>query len=200
MKKLSLIIALVLCVTIGSVYATWVYSKTNDVADITGARAITMTDATFEGGLGTYHISTAGLTLKVDPKEGTSHNTSLVADGAIEVTFTPSVYAEETIKNNAVGTEITFAPSKDVTEWVYDGKQVFDSIDSTPITVDWNGTKQADGSFKYLIPASVVLEKLHLNETIVLDTKADYDAYDGILTQAQIVVSITDGNTSSASN
>lgn len=33
-EKINVLIALVLCLTISSVYATWIYSKTDDVADI----------------------------------------------------------------------------------------------------------------------------------------------------------------------
>ena len=33
MKRLSILIALMLCVTIGGVYATWTYAGTNDIAD-----------------------------------------------------------------------------------------------------------------------------------------------------------------------
>ena len=65
MKKLSILIALILCVTIGGVYATWVYSQSDDVADITGAKAITMTEATFTGTYGTYNVDTTGLTMVV---------------------------------------------------------------------------------------------------------------------------------------
>ncbi len=33
MKKISALIAMFLCVTIGGVYATWSYAGTNDIAD-----------------------------------------------------------------------------------------------------------------------------------------------------------------------
>lgn len=193
MKKLSLIIALALLVTIGSVYANWIYNDHTDVADITGSRAITMTPATFDGGLGTYSVTTAGLTMKIDPKEGTSHTTSLLVDGEIVVTFTPSAYASNDIKNNAVPTKAIFRlPSSlaSVNDWQYDGKNIFTSIDSTPIDLVWN--KQADGTFTASISADQVASKLILNE-IELDTKAAYDAYDDALELGQIVVAITDG-------
>lgn len=192
MKKLSLIIALALLVTIGSVYANWIYNEHTDVADISGARAVTMTAATFEGGLGTYSVSTAGLTLKVDPKPGTSHTTSLLAEGSIVVTFTPSQYASEEIKNNAVTTTFAFSCSKALNEWTYNGEQIFDSITTTAYPIDWTGTKQADGTFKYEIPASVVLGNVELNE-LNLDTKADYDAYSTALQAGQLVITISDG-------
>ena len=59
MKKLSLLIAMVLCVTIGGVYAAWTY--TNPAADITDQRIgqlITISTATEQGAAGTYAIET----------------------------------------------------------------------------------------------------------------------------------------------
>ncbi|MBQ6713953.1 MAG: hypothetical protein IJN15_00205 [Clostridia bacterium] len=197
MKRLSLIIALALCVTIGSVYATWVYNEHNDVADISGARTITLTEATFEGGLGTYTVTAAGLQLKVDPKVGTTHTTSLQASGEIIVTFTPSQYASEEVKENAVLSTFAFSSSVDVANWKHGEQQIFTSVDSTKWDIDWTGTKQADGTFKYSIPASKVAECLILNE-INLDTKSDYDAYTDSLKVGQINISISDGITSTS--
>ena len=93
MKKLSLLIALCMLISIGGVYATWVYSEKSDVADITGAKAITMTEATFSGTYGTYAVDTSKLTMQVDPKEGTTHVTSLVITGDLVITFKPNTYA-----------------------------------------------------------------------------------------------------------
>lgn len=194
MKKLSVIIALALCITIGSVYATWIYNEHNDVADITGSRAITMTTATYEGGLGSYEVTTAGLTLKVDPKAGTTHVTSLQVDGEIVITFKPSQYASDEVKNGAVASTFAFSLSKDINDWQYDGQNIIAELDTTKHNIDWTGTKQADGSFKYSIPASVVADCIKLSE-ITLDTKTAYDDYDAALTQAQIVISISDGIT-----
>lgn len=192
MKKLSLIIALALLVTIGSVYANWIYNEHTDVADVSGARAVTMTAATFEGGLGTYSVSTAGLTLKVDPKPGTSHTTHLIAEGSIVVTFTPSQYASDEIKANAVTTTFSFSCNKAIEDWTYNGEKIFNMIKTDTHTIDWTGTKQDDGTFRYEIPAEVVLQHLELNE-LNLDTKSDYDAYSAVLRDGQIVVTISDG-------
>ena len=194
MKKLSVIIALALCITIGSVYATWIYNEHNDVADITGSRAITMTTATYEGGLGSYEVTTAGLTLKVDPKAGTTHVTSLQVDGEIVITFKPSQYASDEVKNGAVASTFAFSLSKDINAWQYDGQNIIAELDTAKHNIDWTGTKQADGSFKYSVPASVVADCIKLSE-ITLDTKTEYDAYDSALTQAQVIISISDGVT-----
>ena len=59
MRKLSLLIAMILCVTIGGVYAAWTY--TNPAKDLTDERIeqlITISTATEEGAAGTYAIET----------------------------------------------------------------------------------------------------------------------------------------------
>ena len=192
MKKLALLISLLLCVTIGGVYATWVYSQSNDVADITGATAVTMTEATFTGTYGTYHVDTKNVTLNVDPKEGTTHVTSLKITGNLVITFTPNTYAPEDVKNNAIPT--TFAFSLSNSDWKYNGTPIM-TVNTEKHDITWE--KGQDGTFTYTISASELATYITLTE-FTLDTKAAYDAFDAVLTNGQIVVSISDGLSTAA--
>ena len=59
MKKITVLLALIICVTVGSVYAAWIY--TNPAADITDQlhkTLITISAATEEGAAGVYEIET----------------------------------------------------------------------------------------------------------------------------------------------
>lgn len=191
MKKLSILIALILCVTIGGVYATWVYSQSDDVADITGAKAITMTEATFTGTYGTYHVDTSELSMVVDPKEGTTHTTALKISGNLVISFTPNTYAPEDVKNGGVPS--TFAFSLSNADWKYDGTSIM-SVDTTKHDIVW--TPDGSGAFTFTISAAELANYITLTE-FTLDTKADYDAYDAVLTNGQVVVSISDGKNAS---
>ena len=191
MKKLSILIALVLCVTIGGVYATWVYSQSDDVADITGAKAITMTEATFTGTYGTYHVDTTGLTMQVDPKEGTTHTTALKISGNLVISFTPNTYAPVEVKQDGVAS--TFAFSLSNADWKYEGANII-TVDTDRHNITW--TPAGDGTFTYTISAADLANYIRLTE-FTLDTKAEYDAYDAVLTNGQIVVSISDGKNAS---
>lgn len=191
MKRLSILIALVLCVTIGGVYATWVYSQSDDVADITGAKAISMTEATFTGTYGTYHVDTSGLSLTVDPKEGTTHTTALKISGNLVVTFTPNTYAPVEVKENGVPS--TFAFSLSNADWKYDGTNLI-TVDTALHNITW--TPDGSGAFTYTISAAQLANYITLTE-YTLDTKADYDAYDAALTNGQIIISISDGKNAS---
>ncbi len=188
MKKLSLLISLLLCVTIGGVYATWVYSQSSDVADITGAKAITMTEATFTGTYGTYSVDTSNLTMVVDPKEGTAHTTSLKITGYLTITFTPNTHAPTEVKTNAIPTTYAFSLSNQ--NWQYDDTNIM-AVDTSTKNIVW-GPAESDGTFVYTISADELANILTLTE-FTLDTKADYDAYDAVLTNGQIVISISDG-------
>jgi len=191
MKKLSVLIALILCVTIGGVYATWVYSQSDDVADITGAKAITLTEATFTGTYGTYHVDTAGLTMQVDPKEGTTHTTALKISGDLVIGFTPNTYAPAEVKTNGVPS--TFAFSLSNANWQYSGENII-TVDTATHNIVW--TPDGNGAFTYTISAAELANYITLTE-FTLDTKADYDAYDGVLTNGQIVISVSDGKNAS---
>lgn len=191
MKKLSILIALILCVTVGGVYATWVYSQSDDVADITGAKAITMTEATFTGTYGTYHVDTSELSMVVDPKEGTTHTTALKITGNLVIGFTPNTYAPEEVKTNGVAS--TFAFSLSNADWKYDGQNIL-TVDLNKHNIAW--TPDGNGAFTYTISAADLADYIELTE-FTLDTKADYDAYDAVLTNGQIVVSISDGKNAS---
>ena len=189
MKKISLLIALVLCLTISGVYATWVYSQSDDVADITGAKAITMTEATFTGTYGTYSVDTSKLSMQVDPKDGTAHVTSLVIAGDLTITFTPNTYAPDDVKNNGVAS--TFAFSLSNSAWNYDNQSIM-TVDTNKHNISW--VKGNDGIFTYTISAEALADYLTLTE-FSLDTKADYDAYDKVLTNGQVVITVSDGKT-----
>lgn len=191
MKKLSVLIALILCVTIGGVYATWVYSQSDDVADITGAKAITMTEATFTGTYGTYHVDTSNLTMVVDPKEGTTHTTDLKIEGNLVISFTPNTYAPEEIKNGGVPS--TFAFSLSNADWKYNGENIL-TVDTNKHNITW--VPDGDGAFTFTISAAELDNYITLTE-FTLDTKAEYDAYDAVLTNGQIVISISDGKNAS---
>ena len=67
MRKLSALIAMILCVSIGGVYAAWTYTNSaKDIADVYEAYTITLTTATEEGAHGTYSIDTNITKITID--------------------------------------------------------------------------------------------------------------------------------------
>ena len=188
MKKLSLLVALALLITVSGVYATWTYTQTTDVADESVHMALNLTNVTYEGSYGTYEIDKSGLTMVIDPKEGTTHITALKITGNLVIKFTPATYAPVEVKND--GIESTFQFSLTNNNWVYNGTNIVTLQHTNPHNIDW--TKQDDGSFTYTMDATALAGHIRLTE-FTLDTKAAYDAYNTALGTGQIAVTVSDG-------
>ena len=208
MKKISALIAMFLCVTIGGVYATWSYAGTNDIADQQAEMKVTIAGATLTGANGEYTIE-SNLVLTID-QANDDHEAKLVfasnntEDVYLKVTFTPASNAPQTIKENAVASKLYFDTTltmeyKMDVNGNYDAtgtaKPIFTFVnpESAPIQIGndvW--TKQADGSFTYTMNQSALEAQIELSQTFVLDIKAEHDAF-GEALKGNIVARITDG-------
>ncbi len=192
MKKLSLLIALCMLLTIGGVYATWTYTQNTDVADEAVNMNMNLTDVAYSGSYGTYKVDTSSLKLAIDPKAGTTHTTALYIEGNIVVTFTPNSVAPVEIKENGLDTTYTLSLSNP--NWQYNSRNIVTLNHAEAHDIEW--VKQADGTFTYTISAADLAGHISLAE-IVLDTKVAYDAYNAVLGQGAIVISVSDGTTAS---
>lgn len=207
MKKLSVLIALMLCVTITGVYATWSYAGTNDIADAFTEAKVTIADVELQGANGTYTIK-SNLVLTVD-QANEDHEAKLVFEANdsqpifLKVTFTPAANAPQTIKDNAVPTEIYYGVSTpmkytmdaegnysetgtavDIFTFSNPSNDVLDNI------ITWK--HEADGSFSYTMDQAALEDAIQLSQTFVLDTKAEHDAF-RVALAGNIVVRVTDG-------
>lgn len=188
MKKISLLIALCMLLTIGGVYATWTYTQNTDVADEAVNMNLNLTDVAYSGSYGTYKVDVTGLNLSIDPKEGTTHTTALYATGNIIVTFTPNSVAPADIKEN--GVETTYAFSLANTNWQYEGKDIVSVNHAEKHDVTWQ--TNGDGTFSFTISANEFMKHIALTE-FDLDTKVKYDAYNAVLGTGSIVITVSDG-------
>lgn len=195
MKKLSLLIAMILCVTIGGVYATWTYTQNTDVADEAVNKTMNLTGVAYSGSYGTYLINADSLLLKIDPEEGSTHITSLDITGEIIITFTPNSVAPQNIKDEGVPSTFQFSLSN--TNWKYDdghgdGPQDVISLTHTgKEDIDW-GDADENGVFTRTIEATELATYLNLTK-FNLDTKVKYDAYSAVLGQGNIILTVSDG-------
>ena len=190
MKKLSLLIALCMLISIGGVYATWTYIDKTDVADESINMAMNLSSVAYAGTYGNYEINTSSLKILVDPKENTTHTTALKIEGEITITFTPNVFAPETVKNNGVASTFQFTLTNN--EWKYEGQKILTLVHDDKENIQWTRNGNV---FTYTISADDLYEHFQLNE-FVLDTKAKYDAFSTALGTGQITISVSDGITS----
>ena len=207
MKKLSVLIALMLCITITGVYAAWSYAGTDDLADVFAEAKVTIADVELQGANGIYHIS-SNLVLTVD-QANEAHEAKLVFasnnDQPIElkVTFTPAANAPQAIKENAVPTEVYFGTTtamqyKMDAEGNYSATGTptdifkFSNVANGELDQPISWTKNPDGTFTYTMDQAALEEAIQLTQTFVLDLKTEHDAFREALA-GNIVVRVTDG-------
>ncbi len=207
MKKLSLLIALCMLLTIGGVYATWSYVGSTDIVDAFAESKVTISDAVIEGTYGIYKID-SNLVLTVD-QANDNHEAELVFGSNndqpvyLTVTFTPSVNAPKAIKENAVKSELYFGVTTPM-QYSIDNAGNY-SAEGTPVdifkfknpgneildnTFVW--TKNDDGTFTYTLSVDALKEQISLSQTFVLDIRAEHDAFRTAL-KGNIVARVTDG-------
>lgn len=225
MKKLSALIALLVCVTIGGVYATWTYSDTNDIADVQKEITVTMPDATLSGANGFYKIDT-NLEISVDQTSSSDHTAKLIIndDAYIKVTFTVADFAPNAIKDHGVETKLYFGTSKDATGgMVYkmdtDGNYSATGTAKNVFTFAYNATNmltikcahetadakwtrsEADGviTFTYQLNYAQLATIINLSQNFVLDIHDEYKAFRDAIT-GTLICYVTDGNTGTVNN
>ena len=208
MKKLSVLIALLMCVTIGGVYATWTYAGTTDITDGHKEIFVTIPDAVVEGTYGTYTVDT-NVRLIVDDTDK-NHKAELVFESTdtnevyLRVTFTPNeATATPAIKANAVPTELYFTTTTTM-QYKMDADGNY-SANGTGVNIftfanPGNGeldneitwTKQADGTFTYELDLDALKEQISLTQEFLLDSKSEHDAFREAMV-GNIVARVTDG-------
>ena len=214
MKKLTLLVTLVLCLTITGVYAAWTYAGTNDIADGFQEAKVTIADAELTGANGIYKVET-NLVLTID-QANDDHEAELVFASNndqpiyLKVTFTPATNAPQTIKANAVPSELYFGTSTTM-EYKMDAQGNYSAEGTAaPIftfTNSGNGIldnifewhKEDNGTFTYTLYETDLKEQIQLAQTFKLDTKAEHDAFREALA-GNIVARVTDGTVNSLIN
>lgn len=207
MKKLSLLIALCMLLTIGGVYATWSYVGSTDIIDAFSESKVTIADAVIEGTYGIYKVE-SNLVLTVD-QANDNHEAELVFSSNndqpvyLKVTFTPNANAPKAIKDNAVPSELYFGVTTPM-QYSMDADGNYDAT-GTPTDIfgfknSGNGkldntftwTKNADGTFTYELDVDALKAEIFLSQIFVLDIKAEHDAFRTALA-GNIVARVTDG-------
>ena len=213
-KSISALLVLALMLTIGGVYAVWTYAGTNDIADAYAETKVTIADVELTGANGTYKIE-SNLVLTID-QLNKDHEAYLVfgsnndAPIYLKVTFTPAENAPQTVKENAVPSELYFGLTTDMKYSVdaagnYSTAEGAQAIDIFKFANSGNGVldnvftwEEDNGTFTYTLDEAALRTQIMLNEEafpggkIVLDTKTEHDAFRAALT-GNIVARVTDG-------
>lgn len=192
MRKLSILVALILCVTIGGVYATWMYPG-NDVGQVIQPASNVMEEADFTGSFGTYHTVSNTLELVIDQESTTSHNTVLKYEGELVVTFTPHASISDAQLEAALGATVSVTCA-DINSAVYgsENKAIWSLDESKAYQLteaDW--TEGADGVYTCTISCTDLSEMITMANTFNLPTIDDYNDFQQVQKLAVFRVKVT---------
>ena len=197
MRKLSLIIALCICLTVSSVYAVWTYTKDNDVADLNPSKAVNLTEAVFDGNYGEYSTNFTSLNILVDQKAPGEHIAVITFSDDIVITYKPGVNAPGDYKENGIPTKFNFFVTND--NWKYGTQNIF-NVDTTQHDIDWVESTDDEGNtiFTFTIEKDDIINYISLGAEFELDTIEKYREFETELAKGQIGINVTDGLTASS--
>ena len=222
MRKLSLLIAMILCLTVGGVYATWTFMTTENTNVIDAEQEVIVAlnpDVDTSAGPGKYTITLQNLdngNILVDQAsdemvangDKVQHQAVLWInpDAKITITYTPDKSAELYYKQGKFDTKFFFSSPNwtakfDATTGHYDmtngtEKSIFLLDTSEHVLRNGDGndewTINPDGTLTYVIDATMLAEIIRLNDPIVLDSMADYNGFKTAI-NGTITLHVTDG-------
>ena len=200
MKKLSALIAMVLCLTIGGVYAAWTYTNNSaDVTDVYKTYTVTLTSATASGAIGEYSVESniTGISIEqngeADPtqdfhKAVLEFHTSDDAAPYIKIKIDLRADAEDTALQNLTTTyKIAIV---DVVGQ-YDSKDIFIDKNTGTTTIDnWTEEDANAGIYSYTITDFAA--EFVLND-FVLGTKTEHTLFGQALGTPLLRIDVSDG-------
>jgi len=193
MKKLSTIIALILIVTIGGVYATWNYAGTSTDIGIQNNQTVTLENSVQDGAAGEFTMTHNIASINITPDSQETKNATIVATytsgsaPTFVLTFRPATNAGDTIELNALdsyvyfGTERTFTwgtPATDLFTFPK-GKTTpinIKTADQTSAPYHWVWDVEAE-VFKCTIEFSSITDIIDFATDVHLPTIEDYNLF-----------------------
>lgn len=197
MKKLSALIAMVLCLTIGGVYAAWTYTNPNaDITDEKFEQLITISTATEIGAAGVYDIETNITGMTIDQlgtnDQGKDFHTA-VLNYVLSEGDTPYIRFTLKLQENT-GSDIfsTLESTYDIAvigASEYDTKSIFVDQKSGPQVINWEYDSVND---IYYYEITNLATEIVLND-FVLSSKAQHTIFTTALGRAVLEVKLSDG-------
>ena len=165
-RSLCIIFAFAICITIGGVYAAWLYAETPLTAVHGHIGSFGIADASINNAKGTIAVSAAGAHLSIDQSAPNDYTAKLVADGTITVTFTPTqVFADsnQSLDEIVMKYKLVTTNTTPLDFVIIDSTTLFDKFDTTTET-DITLTKDGSGNYVGTLDASALLNLIEINE------------------------------------
>ena len=179
MKKFSLLALLATLVTIGSVYATWIYVTDMQIEEETASLSVSITESVSQTIAGTITIDNQ-MQLEID--NAGNYKAVLSKTGTITVSYVKDD-TKDTSSMDKVDLVVTVTPTN---LGEYASSSIFKSFEEFTISLDDVSTA-VDITDK-------VSEVLLLND-IVLDTLAEYNTFKEALKSVEITITVAPAET-----
>ena len=175
--------ALILCVTIGGVFANWVYTE-GTTASVQDNITFGMSAATSTTARGVFAVGNNNLTMHIDQKATKDYTAVLSLNGSVTFTFTPD---ENYNMDNFAATFEIAVPSTvtNIFSYTYDGSVYngTDGVEANSLLKKFDTTAQTlvftdndnDGVYEATVNASQLASLIELND-FELPTYADWTA------------------------
>lgn len=191
MKKFSLLIALCILLSIGGVYATWIYSG-NQIDAQTTPFVSKMGGLDHEGNSGSYTFTENSLEFAVEPDSQDTKITTLVwTDGTIKVVFTPKGDINDSMLSKALNATLTVELASS-TAGTYNGSDIYTlDPDFKVVLTDTDWTSHNSGEYyTYTITADVIKDAISIN-AFHLPSEDDYTTFKDAIQDVKFRVKIS---------
>ena len=191
MKKFSILIALCVLLTVGGVYATWIYSG-NQIDAQTEPFVSKMGGLDHEGNSGSYTFTNNSLDFAVEPDTQETKITTIVwGTGSMQLVLTPKTDINDAMLQKALNATITVELASS-TAGEYKGETVYTIDPNFAVTLtadDW--TSHNDGEyFTYTITADTIKDAISIG-SFHLPSEDDYTEFKSVIQDVKFRVKVS---------
>ena len=191
MKKFSILIALCVLLTVGGVYATWIYSG-NQIDAQTEPFVSKMGGLDHEGNSGSYTFTNNSLDFAVEPDTQETKITTIVwGTGSMQLVLTPKTDINDAMLQKALIATITVELASS-TAGEYKGETVYTIDPDFAVTLtadDW--TSHNDGEyFTYTITADTIKDAISIG-SFHLPSEDDYTDFKAVIQDVKFRVKVS---------
>ena len=191
MKKFSILIALCVLLTVGGVYATWIYSG-NQIDAQTEPFVSKMGGLDHEGNSGSYTFANNSLDFAIEPNTQETKITTIVwGTGSMQLVLTPKTDINDAMLQKALNATITVELASS-TAGEYKGETVYTIDPNFAVTLtagDW--TSHNDGEyFTYTITADTIKNAISIG-SFHLPSEDDYTEFKSVIQDVKFRVKVS---------
>ena len=190
MKKFSILIALCILLTVGGVYATWIYSG-NQIDAQTEPFVSKMGGIDHEGNSGSYSFTENSLDFAVEPDSQDTKITTIVwGTGSMTLVFTPKGDIADDMLTKALNATITVELASS-TAGTYNGITVYTITSDFAIELteaDWTSHNSGE-YYTYTITSAEVEDAISIG-AFHLPTQDEYEEFKAIIQNVKFRVKV----------